>query len=187
LRLNFWRLTEARPWDVDCVVNANVLLYLGDRAEIRPVVDYLARALEDGRAGCCDKWHLNECAFYYAVSRAYAGGVASLEPLREPLILRAEAALEGVEELAIAEVALAACTLLNLGHRGSALDSGVAHLAAMQGENGGWPAFALYWGGPKRVYGWGSEALTTGLCTEALARFTADPAPPRQPRTIATS
>jgi hypothetical protein len=51
-RLNFWRLTEARPWDVDCVVNANVLLHLGDGEAAGPVVDFLARALAENRAGC---------------------------------------------------------------------------------------------------------------------------------------
>jgi hypothetical protein len=179
-RLNFWRLTEASPWDVDCVVNANVLHYLGDRAEVRTVVHHLARALDRGQAGSCDKWHRNACAFYYAVSRAYAGGVAALESMRKPLINHAEAALTRIEELATAEVALAICALLNLGHRGAGLDTGVAHLAATQGPDGSWPGFALYWGGPKHYYGWGSEALTTGLCAEALARFMPESAPPPQ-------
>jgi hypothetical protein len=170
-RLNFWRLTEARPWDVDCVVNANVLHYLGDRAETRPVVDHLFRALEDGRAGCCDKWHQNACAFYYSVSRAYAGGIQALESMREPLTARAEAALTSIEELSTAEVALVTCALHNLGHSGATLDAGVAHLMATQDPDGSWPGFALYWGGPKHHYGWGSEALTTGLCVEALARL----------------
>jgi hypothetical protein len=170
-RLNFWRLTEAWPWDVDGVVNANVLLLLGDRPEATPVVAHLATALEDGRAASCDKWHRNECAFLYAVSRAYASGVTALEAMREPLAAHAEKALEG--ELAPAEVALAACTLLNLGRCGDALDRAAERLAASQAETGAWPGFALYWGGPKRVYGWGSEALTTGLAIEALARVSA--------------
>jgi hypothetical protein len=174
-QLNFWRLTEASPRDVDCVVNANVLDYLGDRVDAEPVVSFLARALEDGRASCCDKWHLNACAFYYAVSRAYASGVTSLERLRKQLALHAERALVEADGLAPAEVALAACALLNLGHCIPALDEAVRRLAASQGEEGGWPAYALYYGGPNRVYGWGSEALTTGLCVEALSRFVTEP------------
>ncbi len=169
-RLNFWRLTEASPWDVDCVVNANILFYLGDGAEARPVAEYLIRAVEDGRAGSCDKWHRNACASYYAISRAYASGVASLAPVREALAARAEAALGRLDRLAAAEVALCVCALLNLSRGGAASDAGVAHLAGTQAPDGSWPAFALYWGGPRRDYGWGSEALTTGLCVEALAR-----------------
>jgi hypothetical protein len=183
-RLNFWRLTNASPWDVDCVVNANVLHYLGDRAEVRPVVNFLARALAEGRAGCCDTWHSNQYAFYYAVSRAYAGGVAALETLREPLAADAEAALKGIGQLATAEVALAACSLLNLGRRGPALDVGMAHIADTQRTNGSWPAFALYSGGP---YRWGSEALTTALCVEAFARYVEEAPRRRRCRTLATS
>jgi hypothetical protein len=170
-RLNFWRLTEASPWDVDGVVNANVLHHLGDGPAAGPVVSHLASALADGRAASCDKWHRNECAFLYAVSRAYASGVTALEPMREQLAEHAEAALDG--ELVPAEVALAACTLLNLGRRGDALGRAVEHLAASQADTGEWPGFGLYWGGPKRVYCWGSEALTTGLAIEAIARASA--------------
>jgi hypothetical protein len=64
----FWRLNESEPSDVDCVVNANVLFYLGD---------------------------------------------------------------------------------------------------------GEWARAVLYYGGPKRYYGWGSEELTTGFCLEALLRYRA--------------
>jgi len=170
-RLNFWRLTEASPWDVDGVVNANVLHRLGDRPEARPVAAHLASELAGGRAASCDKWHRNECAFLYAVSRAYASGVTALEPMCQPLADHSETALDG--ELTPAEVALAACTLLNLGRRGSALDQAVERLAASQAQTGAWPGFALYWGGPKLVYGWGSEALTTGLAMEAIARVSA--------------
>ena len=94
-RLNFWRLTEAWPWDVDGVVNANVIHHLGSRPEAQPVADHLASALANRRAASCDKWHRNECAFLYAVSRALASGVAALEPMRGQLAEHAEAALDG--------------------------------------------------------------------------------------------
>jgi hypothetical protein len=31
----------------------------------------------------------------------------------------------------------------------------------------------MYYGGPKKYYGWGSEELTTGFCIEALGRYQA--------------
>lgn len=177
LRANFWRLTEAKPWDVDCVVNANVLLQLGERPEVAPVVAHLARALAEGRAASCDKWHLNAAAFHYAVARAYARGVSSLECLREPLAAAAGSALASADGLADAEVALNACALLNLEAGGAAVEEAVGRLASGQHADGSWPGFALYWGGPKnRTFGWGSDALTTGLCVEALARLVAPPA-----------
>jgi hypothetical protein len=170
-RLYFWTLTEASPSDIDCVVNANVLHYLGDRPEAGPVVEYLRRALEGGRAGACDKWHRNACAFYYAVSRAYASGARALAPLIEPLTVRIEAALARAAGLAPAEVALAVSALLNLGHRPADLEAAIGRLVAVQKDDGSWPAFALYWGGrAERNHCWGSEALTTSLCIEAVAR-----------------
>jgi hypothetical protein len=170
-RLYFWTRTEASPSDIDCVVNANVLHYLGHCSEARPVVEFLRRALEEGRAGGCDKWHRNACAFYYAVSRAYAGGVKALEPLRKPLRVRTEAVLTHAAELASAEVALAVCALFNLGHRPANLGAAIGRLVAAQQDDGAWPAFALYWGGrPDRNHCWGSRALTTSLCAEAIAR-----------------
>lgn len=172
-RVSFWLRTDAAPADIDCVVNANVLHYLGRRAEARPVADLLARALEEGREARCDKWHANACSFYYAVSRAYARGIPDLERMREPLIARAQEALARTDDLAPAEVALAACALLNLGHGGAALDSACRRLAESQGADGGWPAFTL-WSGPDSAYGWGSEALTTAFCVEALCRFIAE-------------
>jgi hypothetical protein len=172
-RWMFWRVTEAGPRDVDCVVNANVLHYLGDCPEAEPVAGFLSSALERDELDCCDKWHLSACAFYYAVSRASAGGVGALARLREPLAAHADRALADGHSLVPAEVALAVCALINLERRTPALEVAVSRLLATQMEDGAWPAHALYHGGPNRVYGWGSEALTTALCVEALVRSTA--------------
>ncbi len=37
--------------------------------------------------------------------------------------------------------------------------------------DGSWPRAALYYSGPKKLYGWGSEELITGFCLEALLRY----------------
>jgi hypothetical protein len=170
-RVYFWTRTDASPSDIDCVVNANVLHYLGDGSEARPVAGFLLRALEEGRAAACDKWHRNACVFYYAVSRACASGVKALESLREPLRVRIEAALTGVEQLASAEVALTVCALFNLEHRPANLEAVIGRLVAGQLDDGSWPAFALYSGGPpERNDCWGSRALTTSLGIEAIFR-----------------
>ncbi len=152
------------------MVNANVLRHLGDCAEAAPVADYLARALASGAPEESDKWHRNRHAFYYAVSRALAAGVSALEPLREPLTAAVELALTQPQELEPAEVALAGCALLNLGAAGAGHEAAVASLGERQRRDGSWPAIAL-WGGGGPDYGWGSEALTTALCVEALTRF----------------
>lgn len=170
--LAFWRLTEAAPDDVDGVVNANVLLYLGACPEAKAVVDYLQQELEAGREASCDKWHLNACSFYYAVSRAYFNGTAGLARLREGIVRRLTARQEAGGAFGNpSETAMGAAALLNLGERGTVLEQAVQHLVYTQHPNGSWQAHALYFGGPKRYYGWGSEALTTALCVEVLARY----------------
>ena len=90
--------------------------------------------------------------------------------MRGQLAEHAEAALDG--ELVPAQVALAACTLLNVDRRGDALDRAVELL----GDSRMRPAQAglrPVRGRPERVYCWGSEALTMGLAIEAIARASA--------------
>jgi hypothetical protein len=187
-RVLFWTRTAASPSDVDCVVNANVLSYLGEFSEAQPVADFLSIAVHEGRAGSCDKYHRNACAFYYAVSRAYASGVKALEPLRAPLTARLDTTLSDAENLASAEVALAICAMLNLGHRPPNFNAAIERIVASQQADGSWPPFALYWGGPpERNHCWGSRALTTGLCVEAIARSTPGGRAPVQRRSRVTN
>lgn len=168
----FWKLNESKPLDVDCVVNANVLLYAGERPETRPVVDYLIDSLRRGVEGCCDKWHLNPYMFQYAVSRCFREGVKALGAIRDESIGRIVAAArpDGSIGENVLDTALAACALLNWEASPPELASAVRYLLGTQLEEGAWPRAVLYYGGPKKFYGWGSEELTTGFCLEALLR-----------------
>src|SRR5690606_37214572 len=117
---------------------------------------------EAGREATCDRWHLNACSFYYAVSRAFANGVEELEPLRALIVRRIEQLQAPDGSIGNpSETAMAAASLLNFGRLGIAVDRAVGWLIDCQREDGSWEAHALYYGGPKRYYGWGSEALTT--------------------------
>jgi hypothetical protein len=169
---HFWKLNECAPDDVDGIVNANVLLYLGERPEARPVARYLAAVLAEGREDRCDKWHLNRFTFYYTVARAWREGVTSLAPLRDECIRRivAHSRPEGAIGDTELDTALAACALLAWGAAPPELEGAIAYLLRRQGGNGEWAATAMYYGGPKKYYGWGSEELTTGFCVEALGR-----------------
>ena len=66
--------------------------------------------------------------------------------------------------------ALAVNTLVNLGIESPLVGRAIEHLLAAQAEDGGWPSAPYYHGGPQQSVSWGSRALTTGLCLEALAR-----------------
>ena len=171
----FWKLNESKPGDVDCVVNANVLFYLGARAETRAVVDYLIDSVRRRAEDCCDKWHLNRFMFYYAVSRNYHAGVRELGAVRDESVARIVAAARpdgSIGENPL-DTALAACALLYWGGAPPELDRAVEFLLSAQRADGAWPRAALYYGGPKKYYGWGSEELTTGFCLEALLHYRA--------------
>jgi hypothetical protein len=169
----FWKLNESEPHDVDCVVNANVLFYVGGGEETRPVVDYLIDIVRRGGEACCDKWHLNRFTFYYVLARNFDAGVTALGAVREEVVGRVVGAAQAdgrIGENAL-ETALAVCALLSWNSSPPELERAVGFLLAAQGQEGDWPRVALYYGGPKKYYGWGSEELTTGFCLEALLRY----------------
>jgi len=167
----FWQNTEAAADDVDGVVNANTLLYLGEREETVPIVRYLLDILASNREETCDKWHLNRFNVYYMISRAYANNVPSLEGVREPIVERiTRAASEDGSIGNQLETALATCALLNCKVHSPVVDRAIQHIVDTQSQDGS-PRLPLYFGGPKRVYGWGSEELTTAFSVEALARY----------------
>jgi hypothetical protein len=169
----FWKLNESAPHDVDCVVNANVLLYVGESEATRAVVEYLIDVLRRGEEDVCDKWHLNSFTFYYVVSRNFHAGVSAFESIREEVvgrIVRAANADGSIGANAL-ETALAVCALLYWRSLTPELERAVRFLLAEQRPEGDWPRAALYYGGPKKFYGWGSEELTTGFCLEALLHY----------------
>ena len=170
---NFWKLNESAPHDVDCVVNANVLFYLGHSEATKPVVDYLLNVLRSGEEESCDKWHLNRFTFYYAIARNFYAGVSEFEEVREEIVKRIVTAArpDGLIGTNTLETAIAVCALLYLRSPPPELDRAVRFLLAEQRPMGDWPRAALFYGGPKKYYGWGSEELTTGFCLEALAHY----------------
>lgn len=174
----FWKLNESERNDVDCVVNANVLFYVGEGPHTSAVVDYLLEVFRRGEEGCCDKWHLNPFTFQYVVSRNFEAGVSALGQIREEAVGRIVAAARADGSIGenCLETALAACALLSWGSRPPELKRAVVFLLEAQREGGDWPRAALYYGGPKKYYGWGSEELTTGFCLEALCRYRPAPA-----------
>ncbi|MBV8687501.1 MAG: hypothetical protein JOZ90_14275 [Alphaproteobacteria bacterium] len=175
----FFRRTSAAPRDVDAAVNANALFYLGAFEGDEAVVAFLASAVAEGAETRCDKWYENRFVIWYFLSRALAGRSAGAE---ETLRARVAAAAPA----GALEAALALCALASLGGRAPA--EAVARLLGLQRPDGAWPRAAFYHGGRERrrdgafaephpdTPRWGSEALTTGLCIEALARWLGEPA-----------
>jgi hypothetical protein len=154
--------------NIDCAVNANVLLYLGEIAQTEQAVAYLIDVVRAEREAACSHYYLDRLSFYYMLSRAFAHGAVSLAETRNAVVDRvlstqAEDGAWGNELL----TALAACTLLNFGQAGPPLDRGIESLLRLQRDDGSWRRVPMFLG---RDPYYGSEALTTALCVEALAR-----------------
>jgi hypothetical protein len=170
-----WIKDRGAANDVDSVVNANVICYLGERPETQRVIDYLNEIVELNREAGSYFYYLNDLALYYMMSRAFFHGVAGLGASREMVGARV---LERLEEAHIREnplqTSLALCTLLNYSFRPDLISQQMLNtLLRTQQSDGGWPLAAFYTGPefpmPHSVW-FGSRALTTGFCLEALAR-----------------
>lgn len=171
----FWTSGEFSRNDIDAVVNANALNYIGENEQTKPVIDYLIKIIEEKREADCDTWYRNPLAVYYFISRNYYNGIESLHPIKEPITERilSNARPDGRLGENVLDTALAANSLMNLGYNGEELTKAIDFLITSQRKTGEWERWVLYWGGPKQLLGWGSEELTTGFCLEALGRFKA--------------
>lgn len=169
----FWKLNESAPNDVDCVVNANVLFYVGATPKTQAVIDYLINVVRRQEEACCDKWHLNRFTFYYTLSRNFHSGVLEFSIVRDEIVgkIIATANEDGSIGENAQDTALAICALLNWNSFPPELIRAIRYLLSTQRTTGDWPRAVLYYGGPKKYYGWGSEELTTGFCLEAMLRY----------------
>lgn len=157
--------------NIDCGVNANVLLYLGETPATRAAVDYLVETVKDDLVQARSTFYLHPHSFYYLLSRAYASGVSSLEQTKAAIVERVQLlALDDGSFGSPLLTALAACTLLNFSDTGSTLGRAVKALVRAQNQDGSWARHAMFLG-PAPYYG--SEELTTAIGIEALARYRA--------------
>ena len=171
----FWINVEAHRDDVDGVVNANALYYLGDTPETQSVINWLIKIIKDGKETECDPWYRDAFFVYYFFSRNYYAGIKKLEPIVEPIINRilAFAKPDGRFGETVLDTAWAVCSLINLHHHCPELGYAVKFLVKSQSASGNWPRWQAYYGGPKQLTGFGSEELTTAFCLEALRRYRA--------------
>ncbi len=168
--------------EVDPVVNANVLLYLGEGERTRAVVDYLVRLVQrPGLNGDLGAYYTDEIALYYMMARAAKHAAPGLKTAKEPVRERLEKRLaqlseEGPEAAML--TAMAACALWCFAPESEALGAALERLIGWQGPDGSWPRAAFY-RGPAEF--WGSEELTTAFCLEALAGNDLPENPPAAP------
>jgi hypothetical protein len=169
----FWKKMECGRDDIDGVVNANLMYYLGDTEYTQPIIQLLIKIIEEKKEGDCDKWYRNPFTVYYFMSRNYYIGITKLEAIKQPIIDRilATSRPDGRLGGSILDTALAVSTLLNFRYNCAQLENAARFLISTQRATGEWERWLLYYGGPKLLQGWGSEEITTGFCLEALARY----------------
>jgi hypothetical protein len=162
--------------DVDSVVNANVLLYLGDGAGTEKVSEYLRGLIAGNREAGSYHYYAREIALYYVLSRAYHHGCRSLHPVATTWTDKVRRAIDergAGDEL---QAALALSTLLNSrAPRSHVLDRLAAFVCESQRADGGWAA-RVYWHGSTAgstvpVGYYGSEELVTVACVESLCQY----------------
>ena len=171
-----WIKNRTAQNDVDSVVNANVLLYLGEREETKAVCDYLNHIVLNDQEEGSYWYYLDHLTLYYMISRAYFNGVSSLRDARytvvNKIISRQQKDGSFGNDL---NTALAVCALFNFEYDNSAvLDPAIDYILNRQQKDGAWSRVAFYAGpeAPLPHSFWsGSEELTTAFCIEALARY----------------
>lgn len=162
--------------EVDSVVNANVVLYLGDGEATAAACRWLLEVVDAGAEERSSWYYLDSLALHLALARAIAAGARALAPAAEAVAARVRSRRrpDGSFGSPLA-TALAVSTLVLLGRSGSgAVESAAAWLAVSQRPDGSWPREAFTAGPPPpapRSFWFGSEEETTALCLEALARL----------------
>lgn len=155
--------------NIDCAVNANVLLYLGDIAETRAAQAFVVETVLKNLAPARSTYYVHPFSFFYLLSRAYANRVVSLAQARAAIVRAIESIANDDGSCGNALLtALAACTLLNFQVKSPVLERAIRNLSACQNADGSWARHAMFLG-PAPYYG--SEELTTALCVEALSKY----------------
>lgn len=169
----FYTVTECKQNDLDPVVNANVLYYLGERPETRPIIRCLIQIIEKQAEETCDKYYANRFNFYYFLSRNYAAGVRAFEAVGDTIVARIKsyAHPDGVIGSHILHTAQAACALMDWKDHSTVLNNAIQAILCARESTGGWQKLPFYYSGPSKKLAWGSEELTTGFCLEALSRY----------------
>jgi hypothetical protein len=165
-----------RDNDIDSVVNANVLFYLKEFEGAQKVVDYLLAVISANREEESYWYYLSPSALYYMIARAWAGGAKRLETSSDIIVgkITQNRLAGGTFENEI-ETAMGLCSLLYFANDNSAaMRAAAEYLVNCQHADGSWPRRQFYAGPPPpapRSVWFGSEALTTAFCLEALSGF----------------
>ena len=182
-RFRTWMGTgdHTAAWDdVDSVVNANVVVWLGDRVQTRGAQRWLKGLIDDGREAGSSWYYPDAMDLYAALSRlgpdptgvdGMFGGLDVVLAARIMARYRAESGHFGDAQRTAQ--ALSALDRLDSWPSRKA-ERAVGHLLESQCSDGSWQS-GLVWQGPPPPSppsaGFTSTTLVTAYCMEAIARF----------------
>ena len=165
---------DGTPNHVDCVVNANVIAYLGDREETRAAQRWLEALVKEQRVtDALLPFYPGVMDFYVACVRASCLAppvFAGLRPTLASRILACQDAGGGFGDVLRTAQAVTALDGLGEGGREAVVRPALESILATQRPDGGWPACFAWKGLPGTTLGFGSEAWTTVCCIEAMVR-----------------
>lgn len=162
-----WIQPFSGPNHVDVGVNANVLFYLGDRPETRAASEYVCCAFSQDDSMEHTGYYPDWLVLAYLVWRANLAGARSLCKVVTATIPRVAAAQ--CTDASFGTDVRTACAIALLSERRSERDAicgAVEVLLARQQADGSWARGTVYRSADEYF---GSEALTTALCLDALA------------------
>jgi hypothetical protein len=156
--------------DVDPVVNANVILLLGECKETAPAVQYLIELIRAGPPARFSLYYQDVLALYYMVARAHQHSAPALavlgDKIADEVVSRQHSDGSFGNPLS---TALAASALLTFAPQAPVLRGAVASILRWQRDDGAWDMRPFYCAPPD--FFWASDELTTAFCIEVLARY----------------
>jgi hypothetical protein len=167
-RAELWETTEADANDVDVVVNANVCRYLGAGAP-DAAADWVVQVLRDGRDVGEDKWHRRASTLHLSIADGARRGVGPFRSVAPVLTERIERRWERGELASALDQAQSLLALQAIDAPRTVRGDLVDALLRSQRPDGDWERSIFYFGGPREVFGWASEALSTAYAAAALA------------------
>ena len=174
--------------EVDAVVNANVLAYIGDHAETLAAQRWVESVVVDRREVNASPYYVAPVDLYFAMARAtcYRDGLfGDLRPTLGSRILDYLDSAGGFGDPMRTAQALSALDMISVNLGGSARSTAVKMLLEAQRDDGSWPP-CLAWKEPpgwssylaarespqhaRPPRGFASETITVAFCINAIER-----------------
>lgn len=160
-----WLRRSNSPNYIDCGVNANILLYLGD--EYKAACTYVNDSITYDMQ--CSSYYPDPLSIYYLVSRAAVESASCLNDEKDIILKRVlDSAAQDGSFGSTLQTAFALNTLMNYGYVGPELGHAVDYLISKQNDDGSWERGPFFRAG---VFYFGSEELTTAVVLEALDKY----------------